>query len=64
MYIKRLQLDVEFESGSLHVFHTAHESRNGDPPTLVSVNGKEFEGEVSFIQIGDDYNIRIKKLER
>jgi hypothetical protein len=52
---------VEFDCDSLHVFHTAYDDRSGEPPTIIRVNGKEFEGEVSFIQIGDDYNIRIKK---
>ena len=61
MKIKRLQLDVELEATSFHVFHTGMPDRSGEPPTIITVNGKEFEGDVSFIQDGDNYKIEIKK---
>jgi len=63
MRIKRLQLDVEFECSSLHVFHTAYPDFSGDPPTLVSINGHEFEGTVEYHESDSEYIVKIKKLE-
>lgn len=61
MRIKRLELSIEFECTSFHVFHTAMPDRSGDPPTLISVNGQEFEGTVEYKESGDTYEIKIKK---
>ena len=64
MRIKRLEIKVEYEAHSMHVFHTDEVVPNGDPPTIIVVNGKEINGTVSFEQIGDNYNITIAKSER
>jgi hypothetical protein len=61
MRIKRLELSIEFECTSFHVFHTDFDDRSGDPPTLIRVNGKEFSGTVEYKESGDTYEIKIKK---
>ena len=63
MRIKRLELKVELEEDHISVFHTDLQP-NRDPPTIIVVNGKEFEGTVSFKQLGNSYNITITKAER
>jgi hypothetical protein len=59
--IHRLELDIVFEAGSFHVFHTGMPDRSGDPPTIVRVNGQEFEGTVEYKEDGDSYEIKITK---
>lgn len=61
MHIKRLQLDVEFEAGSLHAFHTEMPLLTEEPPTIITVNGREFEGTIEYIENGDTYEIKITK---
>ena len=61
MRIKRLELDVEFEYDSMHVFHTDNVTYD-EPPTIVTINGQEFEGEVSYAQKGNTYIIEIIKM--
>lgn len=61
MRIKRLQLDVEFEADSLHVFHTDYPVYIDDPPTIIEMNGHQFEGDVEYRQSSDTYEIKITK---
>ena len=64
MRIKRLELSIEFEHTSFHVFHTDYDDQSGDPPTLISVNGRELEGTVEYRESGDTYEIKIRKEHR
>ena len=58
--IRRLELNIEFDESSLHVFHTNRE--NGyDPGTIININGKEFEGTIDY---KEDENLYILKVKR
>lgn len=59
MRINRLEINVEYETHSFHVFHTDAEP-NTDPPTIICIDGHEYEGHVSFRQCGDSYEIIIR----
>ena len=62
MRLKRLELKVEYDEHQMDVFHTDMQP-NPDPPTIVVIDGKEYEGTVVFIQRDNGYDIMIK-LER
>lgn len=59
MRIKRLELKVEYEEHSMHVFHSPLPNFIQDPPTIIVIDGKEYAGYVSFKQEGDAFEIKI-----
>lgn len=61
MRIKRLELKIEFDQTSMHVFHSGYDTYE-EPPTIVSINGNEYEGKVSLIMSDDIYELRIEKI--
>lgn len=60
MRIKRLEINVEFDVHSFHVFHTDGEVTD-DPPTIICIDGQEFEGNVEYYADGSEYIFKIKK---
>lgn len=58
MRIKRLEIKMEYDHHSMDVFHTDREP-NIDPPTIVNIDGYEYEGYVSLRTIGQTYEIII-----
>lgn len=60
MRIKRLEISLEYDVHSFHVFHTDEENPH-DPPTLITIDGKEFEGYVDYYNNGKEYIFHIKQ---
>lgn len=60
MRIKRLEINLEYDIHSFHVFHTDGETQ-WDPPTLINIDGEEFEGRVEYYNEGKEYVFRIIK---
>lgn len=60
MRIKRLDLRMEYEVHSMHVFHTENVIYNNDPPTVVNIDGREFEASVSLEMEGDKLKLTIE----
>ena len=59
MDLKRMNLDFETDEDYVRVFHTSNNS-NGDPNTIVVLNGEEITGKVCYSKITDDeFLIRI-----
>ena len=47
--IKRMKVNIEFETGDqLECFHTSGEQAQDEPPTLITYNGREYEGTVKL----------------
>ena len=59
MRIKRLELKVEYDTHSVGVFHTDLKP-NPDPPTIIVIDGKEYEGHLMFEDDNDTFIIKIK----
>ena len=47
MRLKRLEIKAEYDDSSMSFFHTDEED-NIDPPTIISIDGQEYEGIVTF----------------
>lgn len=63
MEIKRLKLDVEYKRTNMQAFYTDGDTGE-DPPTIIKINNKEYEGELFFQKDGDEYIVIIKKGRR
>lgn len=61
MIIKRLQLDIEFSEGSMHVFHTDGLMCD-EPPTTIRINDQEFIGSIEYYESSGVYEIKITKI--
>jgi len=48
-----MNLDFETDEDYVRVFHTSNDS-NGDPNTIVVLNGEEIAGRVCYSKITDD----------
>lgn len=58
--IKRLQLDIEFEDSSVHVFHTGYLTSD-EYATSITMDDREFMGEVECTKIDGGYIITVRK---
>ena len=62
MRLKRLEIKAEYDDSSMSFFHTDEED-NIDPPTIIFINGQEYEGIVTFEHVDDVFEIIITPIK-
>ena len=48
MRLKRLEIQAEFETGSMHLFHTVYPVYIDEPATVMNMDGAEFPAKVEY----------------
>ncbi len=62
--IKRMKVNIEFETGDqLECFHTSGDQVQNEPPTIITYNGREYEGEVDLQKQDKEFIIIIRMHE-
>jgi hypothetical protein len=58
MRILKMEIKVEYDISDVYVYHSDFDTME-EPPTIIEIDGKQYEGDVSFKKNGDNYEIII-----